>query len=107
MFATGRHPSYPGVYMDGRDGVTDVRLEQPDSTGAYIRCGEHPSSHRPIACVAPLGFSEYLGVSVACSSTLAFCLRAVAPAWRPPRYGLLDWSGLLCVGRSSARRCGR
>eukprot|EP00892_Ulva_mutabilis_P009416 jgi/Ulvmu1/6847/UM031_0052.1 len=39
LFATGRHPSYPGVYMDGRDGMTDLRLSQPASTGAYIRCG--------------------------------------------------------------------
>lgn len=38
MFSEGRHPSYPGVHMDGRDGVTDLRLAAPTSTGAFIRC---------------------------------------------------------------------
>lgn len=38
MFAEGRHPSYPGVYMDGRDGMVDVRLTAPSATGAFIRC---------------------------------------------------------------------
>ena len=37
MFAEGRHPSYPGVYMDGRDGATDIRLAVPSATGAFIR----------------------------------------------------------------------
>jgi hypothetical protein len=38
MFAAGQHPSYPGVYMDGRDGRTDIRLSSPASTAAFIRC---------------------------------------------------------------------
>lgn len=41
MFAEGQHPSYPGVYMDGRDGITDIRLAAPTSTGAFIRCALH------------------------------------------------------------------
>jgi hypothetical protein len=40
MFAEGRHPSYPGVYMDGRDGITDLRMS-PESSGAFIRCAVH------------------------------------------------------------------
>jgi hypothetical protein len=38
MFATGQHPSYPGVRMDGTDGVTDLRMEMPCQTGAFFRC---------------------------------------------------------------------
>ena len=38
LFATGRHPSYPGVRMDGSDGLTDLRLEMPGNTGAFFRC---------------------------------------------------------------------
>jgi hypothetical protein len=41
MFATGRHPSYPGVRMDGSDGITDLRMSIPQSTGAFIRCVFH------------------------------------------------------------------
>jgi hypothetical protein len=37
MFAEGLHPSYPNVFMDGRDGITDIRLSAPSSTGAFIR----------------------------------------------------------------------
>jgi hypothetical protein len=40
MFAEGRHPSYPGVYMDGRDGITDLRMS-PETSGAFIRCAFH------------------------------------------------------------------
>jgi hypothetical protein len=38
MFATGKHPSYPGVRLDGSDGRTDLRLETPIQTGAFFRC---------------------------------------------------------------------
>jgi hypothetical protein len=39
LFASGQHPSYPGVRMDGSDGRTDLRLSMVRSTGAYLRCG--------------------------------------------------------------------
>jgi hypothetical protein len=39
LFATGEHPSYPSVRMDGSDGRTDIRLSVPGSTGAFFRCG--------------------------------------------------------------------
>jgi hypothetical protein len=45
MFATGRHPSYPGVRMDGSDGRTDLRMEMPNQTGAFFRCSGAPA-HR-------------------------------------------------------------
>jgi len=36
LFATGRHPSYPGVQLAGqRD--TDLRLRVPQHTGAFMR----------------------------------------------------------------------
>lgn len=42
LFATGRHPSYPGVRMDGSDGRTDLRLDMPRNTGAFFRCALLP-----------------------------------------------------------------
>lgn len=52
MFATGAHPSYPGVFMDGRDGVTDIRLSRPGSTGAYFRCGRRRNLLPCMCCAA-------------------------------------------------------
>jgi len=38
LFATGQHPSYPGVTMDGSDGRVDIRLlEENGSFGAFYR----------------------------------------------------------------------
>ncbi|KAL3136782.1 hypothetical protein ABBQ38_005496 [Trebouxia sp. C0009 RCD-2024] len=36
-FATGQHPSYPEVRMDGSDGHTDLRMSMPDNVGAFYR----------------------------------------------------------------------
>ncbi|EIE23647.1 hypothetical protein COCSUDRAFT_66025 [Coccomyxa subellipsoidea C-169] len=38
LFATGQHPCYPEVRMDGSDGsATDLRMSVPESTGAFVR----------------------------------------------------------------------
>ncbi|BDA47562.1 hypothetical protein COCOBI_10-4100 [Coccomyxa sp. Obi] len=38
MFATGQHPCYPEVRMDGSDGsATDLRMSVPQSTSAFLR----------------------------------------------------------------------
>lgn len=37
LFATGQHPSYPGVQLSGQ-GRTDLRIKLPDQTGAFLRC---------------------------------------------------------------------
>lgn len=39
LFCTGNHPLYPGVRMDGSDGLTDLRLSMPGSTGVFLRTG--------------------------------------------------------------------
>jgi len=44
LFATGQHPSHPGVRMDGSDGRVDIRLlEENHSFGAFIRQGLNAS----------------------------------------------------------------
>ncbi|KAK9905768.1 hypothetical protein WJX75_005992 [Coccomyxa subellipsoidea] len=43
MFATGQHPCYPEVRMDGSDGsATDLRMSLPESTGAFVRTTARP-----------------------------------------------------------------
>jgi hypothetical protein len=36
MFASGTHPSYPGVQLAGQ-GRTDLRISLPEQTGAFLR----------------------------------------------------------------------
>ena len=43
-FCTGQHPLYPGVLMDGSDGLTDLRLSIPGSSGVFFRSGVAGSS---------------------------------------------------------------
>ena len=53
LFATGRHPSWPGVQLDGSDGTTDLRLEMPLQTGAFIRyAGASPCLAARVYCCA-------------------------------------------------------
>lgn len=48
LFATGQHPSFPGVRMDGSDGITDLRIESPQQTGAFFRYASlATNNHRP------------------------------------------------------------
>lgn len=37
MFATGQHPDYPNVRMDGSDGRTDLRMFIPGSSACFVR----------------------------------------------------------------------
>lgn len=37
MFATGQHPDYPNVLMDGSDGRTDLRMFIPGSSACFVR----------------------------------------------------------------------
>lgn len=41
-FATGQHPSYPEVRMDGSDGQTDLRMSMPQNVGAFYRESTKP-----------------------------------------------------------------
>ena len=36
-FAEGHHPNYPDARLDGSDGRVDVRIQHPDSVGAFAR----------------------------------------------------------------------
>ena len=37
MFATGQHPDYPNVRMDGSVGRTDLRMSIPGSSACFVR----------------------------------------------------------------------
>lgn len=41
-FATGQHPCYPEVRMDGSDGRTDMRMSVPNNVGAFYRESTKP-----------------------------------------------------------------
>jgi hypothetical protein len=65
MFATGQHPDYPNVRMDGSDGRTDLRMSIPSCSACFVRTTAKSDGSllllgEPFSCEVLIAASEQL-----------------------------------------------